>query len=117
MWQWLHEAAKYSEKALSIISHTMANKGQPLFATNVWKAIVLRFNPANAKNAAMQDAAMKLKINSFAGRSLPSHSSNRVWQGGLRGHTRANSQSNCKVLFKQQHLASSQMGGICPPSS
>eukprot|EP00961_Rhodomonas_salina_P070527 946718-Rhodomonas_salina.1 len=45
----------------------MANKGQPLFATNAWKAIVRRFNPANAKNAAMQDAAMKLKINSFAG--------------------------------------------------
>eukprot|EP00961_Rhodomonas_salina_P291419 3931989-Rhodomonas_salina.1 len=67
MWQWLHEAAKYSEKALPIISHAMANKGQPLFATNEWKAIVRRFNPANAKNAAMQDAAMKRKINSFAG--------------------------------------------------
>eukprot|EP00961_Rhodomonas_salina_P048610 652735-Rhodomonas_salina.1 len=67
MWQWLHEAAKYSKKAQPIISHTMANKGQPLFATNAWKAIVLRFNLANAKNAAMQDAVMKLKINSFAG--------------------------------------------------
>eukprot|EP00961_Rhodomonas_salina_P277628 3751859-Rhodomonas_salina.1 len=67
MWQWLHEATKYSEKAQPIISHTMANKGQPLFATNAWKAIVLHFNPAKAKNAAMQDAAMKQKINSFAG--------------------------------------------------
>eukprot|EP00961_Rhodomonas_salina_P074632 1002263-Rhodomonas_salina.1 len=67
MWQWLHEAAKYSKKALPIISHAMANKGQPLFAANAWKAIVQCFNPANAKNAAMQDAVMKRKINSFAG--------------------------------------------------
>eukprot|EP00961_Rhodomonas_salina_P077996 1047459-Rhodomonas_salina.1 len=67
MWQWLHEACKYSEKACPIISHAMANKGQPLFATNAWKAIVLSFNPANARNATMQESAMKKKINSFSG--------------------------------------------------
>eukprot|EP00961_Rhodomonas_salina_P268874 3633451-Rhodomonas_salina.1 len=30
MWQWPHEAAKYSKKASTISSHAMANKGQPL---------------------------------------------------------------------------------------
>eukprot|EP00961_Rhodomonas_salina_P183628 2478553-Rhodomonas_salina.1 len=67
MWQWLHEACKYSDKARTIIAHAMMNKGVPQFATEAWKAIVRRFNPATPKNQSLRQAELKKKIASFNG--------------------------------------------------
>lgn len=67
MWQWLHEACKYSDKAQSIITHAMMNKAQPQFATMAWKAIMLRFNPATPANKRAREADLKKKIKSFNG--------------------------------------------------
>eukprot|EP00961_Rhodomonas_salina_P174116 2347808-Rhodomonas_salina.1 len=67
MWAWLHEACKYSVKARTIIQHAMVNKGVPTFATEAWKAIVARFNPANPRNAAIREQELVKKINEFEG--------------------------------------------------
>ena len=67
MWSLLHDACKYSDKALPIISHTAKNKAHPEFATMAWIEILKIFDPRDAASLIAKKSSLKNTINSFNG--------------------------------------------------
>ena len=67
MWSLLHDACKYSDKALPIISHAAKNKAHSEFATMAWIKILKIFDPRDAASLIAKKNSLKNTINSFNG--------------------------------------------------